>query len=132
MITCDICQKILIQSGNSKLLYCPAQVELVECLNRQLKYHHSFVSLDKNNKIISKLITVPPYIFSIDYKENTTKVSKIISFQKSLKDDVATLDMNHEEVEYLKIDAAFDSGAPFPWHDLKKIEEKLKIYNLFS
>lgn len=130
---CDVCGKELMRSGNNNLYYCSIQTQWIESMRRYLKYHHIFVNLDKNRNITSKLITVPPYIFEINYEKNITKVSKITSFKhKGLINDVFTLDLDHEEKEFLELNVPISFVLKFPWNDAEKIEEKLKIYNLFS
>lgn len=130
---CDVCGKELMRSGNSKLYYCSIQTQWIESMRRHLKYHHIFVGIDRDKNVTSKLITVPPYIFDINYEKNITKVSKITSFkQKGLISDVFTLDLDHEEKEYLELNVPISFVLKFPWNDTEKIEEKLKIYNLFS
>lgn len=132
-MNCDVCGQKLMQSGNSNLYYCSIQTKWIESMKRHLKYHHCFVSLNNSKNVESKLITVPPYIFQIDYESNKTKITKITEFkQKGLINDVFTLDLDHEEKEYLEISVPVSSIIKLPWNDAEKIEEKLKIYNLFS
>lgn len=105
------------------------QTHWVESLQRNLSYHHIFVGTNKDSEILRKLITVPPYIFDLDYDANVTKVKKIISFKnKTLRATPVTLDANHEEKDIFEVNAMLD----LPWDDLNELEEKIIIYNLFS
>jgi hypothetical protein len=129
MINCNVCNKPLLQSGNSTLYYCPIETRWIEKLNRNISYHHIFVGTNKNNEILRKLITVPPYIIDIDYEANITKVKKIISFKiKTLKEVAVKLDADHEEKDIFEVNAIIN----LPWNNIDELEEKINIYNLFS
>lgn len=129
MICCDVCHQPLMRSGNNTLYYCPIQARWIERLQRNLSYHHIFVGTNKDNQILRKLITVPPYIFDLDYETNVTKVKKIISFRsKTLKDVPVTLDADHEEKAVFEVRALLN----LPWDNVDELEEKIIIYNLFS
>lgn len=126
---CDICNKPLIKSGNHSIYFCAVKKEWVSQLRRNLDYYHCLNSYDKDEKALSKLITVPPYIFEIDYIGKQTKIKKIVLFrEKTLKNVVVSIsDNNIEEEVYCELPTILE----LPWNDIQKVEEKLKIYNLF-
>lgn len=128
--TCLVCGAPLIAAGGkSNMYYCAKRREYVSDFGVHLDVMDSTIYVDEAGRQTIKVIEIPPYKFSITDEESVqkTEVYKLVLPDAPLWDAAEAKEwIYHKSI--LVVPAVMD----LPWHDRRKVLERLKLYLLFS
>lgn len=130
-ISCPVCQKPMLQAGNSKIHYCPKSKINFSLLNIVLEMSHATVYLsDSGEQTYLKIISAEYCfeVFGIDEYSSAPKtvIKKLQRNDRSSWDH--SVDTQFDFVDFLTIDAMVD----LPWNNYPKVRDIVKTYLVFS
>lgn len=138
-IKCPVCKQAMTSPHKNKTYVCVPNEEFIPELKATVEYSHATVHIDNNGNQIIKQIDILPYSFQIiDQGEvRQTRIMKISNpaFKKrnaegfyDKKPKAQYGDMYLEQETLIVVPNAIS----VEWKDKKQVEERVKMYMLFS
>lgn len=138
-IKCPVCKQAMFSQHKNNTYTCTVKDEFVPELKASMEYSHAVVHTDDEGNQVIKRIDVPPYSFQIiDQGEiKQTRIMKLSNpaFKKrnaegfyDKKPAIKYGDITLEQETLIVVPNAIS----VEWKDKKQVEERVKMYMLFS
>src|SRR5574338_316945 len=138
-IKCPVCKAVMVSHHKNNTYTCVLKDEYIPELKANMEYSHAVVHIDDDGNQVIKRIDVPPYCFQIidqgDIRQ--TRIMKLSNpaFKKrnaegfyDKKPGIRYSDLYLEQETLIVVPNAISVD----WKDKKQVEERVKMYMLFS